>query len=554
MSCYNTLIDYFLNCPMYDIKKVLVGLTYYAMIKSEQSYTKEKREQKNKEVPKLTDEEVAKNLDMKLNKDGTAKDKIGDESLLKQDISTPGVLRLIYNVVFMLRKIKFWKFNNEARFLLEILLKFSLISPERRKFLVSGINMLLPLNINLAQKYRQKDYTLQEIYYFDKGLFKPPHDILNPEPGTTIEGDADKTGKYITLDYDFMLLCNLYFFKEKKKEEIKKNNEDIGFSLYTGNYFFTLMKCCRTKQDIKYFSKLISHKCSEDKNIFDLVVKYLMEILDIIKDLEGNYFDESDPESDPEIYKNIGQNLSECNGKTLKKNISFIFRKLIMEAKNDKLGEYKIKTITSKLFSFFSKNKKYYSRAITIVNIILNIFETNKIDSKKYSKELNEILNWLNKYKISPKYYEIKGIIMYKDLPAAYHMKDLGKEKKIEFEKKEIDNTNKKINRIKQILVNKNNEYNISNFDGDLSDFKFTFDDVILYQDKEYVVINCLDEMIRVKAVEKNKEKEWEDITLDKKTNKIKMTISEKEKIKFWIETDHYQLKIKSLVDILSKK
>ncbi len=60
--------------------------------------------------------------------------------------------------------------------------------------------------------------------------------------------------------------------------------------------------------------------------------------------------------------------------------------------------------------------------------------------------------------------------------------------------------------------------------------------------------------MIRVKAVEKNKEKEWEDITLDKKTNKKKMTISEKEKIKFWIETDHYQLKIKSLVDILSKK
>ncbi len=143
---------------------------------------------------------------------------------------------------------------------------------------------------------------------------------------------------------------------------------------------------------------------------------------------------------------------------------------------------------------------------------------------------------------------------MYKDLPAAYHMKDLGKEKKIEFEKKEIDNTNKKINRIKQILANKSSEYNISNFDGDLSDFKFTFDDVILYQDKEYVVINCLDEMIRVKAVEKNKEKEWEDITLDKKTNKKKMTISEKEKIKFWIETDHYQLKIKSLVDILSKK
>ena len=554
MSCYNTLIDYLLNCPMYDIKKVLVGLIYYAMLKSEQSYTKEKREQTNKTNPKLSDEEIAKKLDKEINAVAKDKDKIGDESLLKQDISTPSVLRLVYNVVFLLRKIKFLKFNNEARFLLEILLKFSLISQENRKFLVTSVNMLLPLNINLAQKHRQKDYTFQEIYQFDKGEFKPPHEILNPEPGTIIEGDADKTGKYITLDYDFMLLCNLYFFKEKKKEEIKKNNEDIGFTLYNGNYFFTLIKYCKTKQDIKYFSKLISFKCSEDKNIFDLVVKYLLEILDIIKDLEGNYFDESDPESEPEIYKNTGQNSNESNGKTLKKNISVIFRKLIMEAKNDKFGEYKIKTIASKLFSYFGKNKKYYSKAIVAVNIILNIFETSKIDSKKYLKDLNDILNWLNKYKIAPKYYEIKGINMYRDLPSVYHMKDLGKEKKIEFEKKEIENTNKKINRMKLILANKSNEYNIANFDGDLSDFKFTFDDVVLYQNKEYVVINCLDEMIRVKLVENNNTKEWEDITLDKKTNKKKMTLSEKEKIKFWIETDNYQLKVKSLVDILSKK
>ena len=50
MSCYNTLMDYLLNCPMYDIKKILVGLINYAMIKSEQSYTKEKREQINKTI------------------------------------------------------------------------------------------------------------------------------------------------------------------------------------------------------------------------------------------------------------------------------------------------------------------------------------------------------------------------------------------------------------------------------------------------------------------------------------------------------------------------
>ena len=85
-----------------------------------------------------------------------------------------------------------------------------------------------------------------------------------------------------------------------------------------------------------------------------------------------------------------------------------------------------------------------------------------------------------------------------------------------------------------------------------MSDFKFTFDDVVSIEKKEYVVINVLDEMIRVKLVEKNDLKEWEDIWKDKKTNKKKMTISEKEKIKFWVETDNYQLRIKNLVDILT--
>ena len=46
-SSYNTLVEYLINCPMYEIKKVLVGLIYYAMVRSEQSYTNEKRARDN---------------------------------------------------------------------------------------------------------------------------------------------------------------------------------------------------------------------------------------------------------------------------------------------------------------------------------------------------------------------------------------------------------------------------------------------------------------------------------------------------------------------------
>ena len=137
-----------------------------------------------------------------------------------------------------------------------------------------------------------------------------------------------------------------------------------------------------------------------------------------------------------------------------------------------------------------------------------------------------------------------------------YHMKDMTPQQRAEFDKKETEKTNKKIERIKNILYNKKIEYNVTNFDEDLSDFKFNFGDVISYDNKEYVVTNCLDEMIRVKLIEKNKNKddkddlsEWDDINRSKKLKKRKMTIFEKEKISFWIEKDNYKLRIKKLAE-----
>ena len=137
-----------------------------------------------------------------------------------------------------------------------------------------------------------------------------------------------------------------------------------------------------------------------------------------------------------------------------------------------------------------------------------------------------------------------------------YHIKDMTPQQRSEFDKKETEKTNKKIERIKNILYNKKIEYNVTNFDEDLSDFKFNFGDVVSFDNKEYIVTNCLDEMIRVKLIEKNKNNdkddkddlsEWDDITRNKKLKKRKMTIFEKEKISFWIETDNYKLRIKKL-------
>ena len=568
-GCHNTLIEYLVNCPMYNIKKILVGLIYYAMLKSEQSYSPEKKRQDMKDISSnennnntLSDEEIAKRLQEQFNQGYSGysiRDEKGDENLLKNGISTPNCLRIVYNIAHFLKKIKFDKYQNESRFLFLTLLKFSLISQKNKMFLTKDINILLPLNILIAKNCNENKYSYEEVFDFDRGAFSSPHEILNPSPDETILGDSDKVGNYITLEYDLMLLCNLNYFKCRTKDEIKKNKYDIGFTFWKEGYLYNLLRYTKTKMAIKYFSKLIVLKCNDNKDLFDVIIKELFKFLDIITDAEDAYFDESDPEQNLNIYKNTEKNIKNCSLRVLKKNISFLLRILILESINDKFSEYKIKTILSKLFSFFSKNKKYYSRAITAINIILNIFESIELDSKKYYKDLNDILHWLNKFNIAPKHYEIKGINMYKDLPLSKHVKQMDIKQRTEYEKKEIEKTNKKIERLKSIIMNKKCAFNISNFEGDLSDFKFNFGDIVSYENKVYKVINCLDEMIEVKLIEDkkisndnkdnkdNNNNEWDDIYRNKKLEKKKMNIYQKEKIKFWIETDDYRLRIKQL-------
>ena len=113
-------------------------------------------------------------------------------------------------------------------------------------------------------------------------------------------------------------------------------------------------------------------------------------------------------------------------------------------------------------------------------------------------------MNWLNKYKIPPKYYVINGINMYKDMPSTSHEKKLDTVQKALFEENEIEKTDKKIKRINNILLNKKITFDITNPDLDLSDFKFNFGDVIKYENKEYVVTNCLNDMIKIKLIEQN--------------------------------------------------
>lgn len=132
------------------------------------------------------------------------------------------------------------------------------------------------------------------------------------------------------------------------------------------------------------------------------------------------------------------------------------------------------------------------------------------------------------------------------------YQKETRKEIIEQFDKEEIRKTNKKLEIINKILQEEKIEKDISNYNCDLSDFKFTIGDQVIYENKDYIITDCLDELIKIKLIEIDKQTQKELGIEAKGFHEKKLNISEKEKISKWIETDSYNLRIKKLLE--SKK
>ena len=227
-----------------------------------------------------------------------------------------------------------------------------------------------------------------------------------------------------------------------------------------------------------------------------------------------------------------------------------IFKRIIFEAKDDDNYEYRRKNSINQLFSLFKKFSKYYGISISIINIIIDIYLEEDIASDKKPKILNEIKEWLIKNKIPPKLYEIKGIKMYKieNMRNMYNYQNETRKEIIEqFDKEEIKKTNRKLEIINKLLQDEKIEKDISCYNDDLTDFKFAIGDQVIYDNKDYVITDCLDELIKIKLIESSKQTQKELGIKAKGFHEKKLNYSEKEKISMWVETDSYNLRIKKL-------
>ena len=556
-SCYNVIIEYLINCPLYEIKKVKIinnnqqvkessgGFMDDVVIINDSEVNSAIQNNNNAKKKSRKKSDMANTENIGKNKINNIDKKPNDE-IKEEIIISPKVTNLINNIFYAMRQIKLVN-KNEQRFLFYVLLKFSLLFDKARLYLNRKkyrLNLLTYLHISKKQNVDNLRMFGEDLY-----LKKMEHEILNSDPQHTIFGEKDKVGVYKLLNYDFMFLCSSLYYKEKSKEEVEKKNDKF-FSFYDddddeennlqNSNILLFLRNAQTKQDINYLANLFKKKCYDDKIFFDNLLKKLLEILDRISDNENSFFDKFDEEKYDEIYKD---SKNDYLLRRLRSNIDIIIIKILFDVKDNKFDDYRIK-----------------NGIITIINILIDIFSQQNDLLQKYKKNLNDILDWLQKYKIPPKLYDIKGIKMYEPssqqqqyemmMYSQFSHGEIDKKAKEEFDKVETEKTNKKIELINSIINNEINEKDISNCNCDLSDFKFAIGDEVIYDKKNYIITECLDELIKIKLIESNEESEFK----AKGYHEKKLNAAEKEKKCFWIDTNNYKLKIRRLYSPNFKK
>ena len=619
---YNVIMEYLKNCPLYEIKKVTVGIIDYAMNTSINAYKGNKNKNSNinmgNQEPNSLDEnnnnnniksinddeipetfgftefdetEIAESKIAIKSKNKNANDEFeildpekelpkeeqygiytqhyqdsmsdninsniqinelnnekNNSSLLKNKNIPENILKFIYNIIYVMKKIKF---NNllESRFLYSVLIKFCQISDYTFDYILKNLDLSLLLNCLMFQEHGTNDYSGIKNNLGDFNLNKSAHKILDPKPNEIIQGEYDKF-KNIKLKYAFQFFMLLSYNLEPPRDKAF----DPGFSFFNSGYVIDLITKTETRQELVFISNLFNKKCYYNKEFLKNIIDILKEIVELITDGEDAFYDKFDKDNNSEIYRNekkLGYKL-----RRLKSNIHYIFVNLFFYS-GDNLIEFRQKEIMNALFNMFKEYKKYYGLGLYCINIIIDIYLRFKEKDKKKLNRLNELKEWLEKYKIPPKLYEIKGIEMYKterknkvhnsmylDLK---NLTEVNKKLKDDFDNEEIAKTNKKIELINSIL-NSTAEKNMLEID--LTKYNFDIGEKVIYANKKYEVVQVVDEMIKIKEINNtddksgnnNKENKFKVKGYKEKLKKI--NINEKEKENLWIENDNYKLKI----------
>ena len=533
----NTIIEYLMNCPLYDIKKLIVGINYCAMAKSvkesEYSEIKEKQNKNingenniHKSLKQISEEDEELAIQLLMKETNNENNLFDNNNPLDYKNIPKHILKMIYNLLNIIRNTKY-SHMNEYRFLFFTIYRFSLISDNTREFLIYKCRLFELLCLILHSNHKENDYNIKAIIESTYiGPYTVSHNILNQNRKEDLGIIIDKIGKYRNENYIYMLFFYLLSFTPSKENIKKRDIFDTGYSLENKNFISVLLNNIRTKQDTYCFiNYIIEQSKSKTRvyNVYDALYDYFIKIDNNDK---INY--------DYNNYNNfVNNNMNEepnSNDPGLNpKYLIIIFKKFILSLLKK---ESYVKKGIKILFELFSINKKYYSYSIMIIDLILELFTTSLYSYRMhYYDELEKIKNWLEQWPISPIKYNIQGISMYKNMKINYIK--LSEKEKNEFNDTEIIKTQQKIDKIYDIFSGKIKNENECEKDLELSDFKFIIGDVILYEGKERVIEEALDEELKISV----------DIDM-KNNNKNGNNVNKRD---IWIEIDNPTIEIKKL-------
>ena len=578
----NTLIEYLVNCPSYNAKKLVVGIIYCAMIICVKSYEnkmrtenkqnkKDKKPKKEEKIKKketkenqeeIDDEELARRLQEEENQAWQGGNNIYgnqydfDYSKI-ENVSNPlerkyiptNVVKFIYNIFHIIRKTSFQNMN-ESRFLYLILYRFSTISKKCKKFLLNKALVLEFLNILLFENLKQENHNDTAIVKsMDKGSFSASHSILNTDK-KDISPRYDKGGAFHYENY----ISELYFYllSHNQKAKPKRPYFEGSFNFDNKKFVKALFFRINTRLDAEVFAYLITQKCKDIKTCKNRIECILKNIMKILNNADFNENINYDMNSNRDVFNhnvynnNIDRNMIDYNEtpKINPKYILLILKKFILNSsENKKIDEFRINQSLTKLFEIIQENQKYYNFTILLIDFITELFHNNLQILHPYipqfSENIKSLIDWIRLNPISPELYQIEGLLMYKSDNVIYNKNISEQEKKI-FDEKNMKDSEIRANKLFYILHYKNNskdntfEYDYS-FEAlfDYTDFRFRKGDLIYYNKKEAIVKESLDELILIKIID-NEEK----LNKGKDLDEFGYSIDDIEKIKFWVAKD----------------
>ena len=501
---YEVQNEYLIFCPIFETKKIIVGILYCAMLSLENAMQSSSAKQ-DAELRRMQREHMKLKISELSPKDRLIEDNIDDMNdipgiltFLQEDNIPQSTLKLVNNV---LHTIAITNNPQDSMFLYYLLSRYASISSYTKKSLVYKAPLLEYINIILFQSKNPGAIT-QAANIINTSYAPPSHGLLITNYVKDIGPLQQNDYMYHNEDYGYLLLFTLLSVPNyKSKHQV--------FTFDNINYLAKIFDGLKTKQNTYAMSQLVNQICYDNKKMLTMYIKIF------------SYFIEN---KDPIDFDNI----------------MIVLKRLII--KGSEASQERIKTILDAYLKVLFKLDSYYAVMDYHIQFITDLFikySTLLYPYVDYYKSyFNKMIRWYKENPIPPKLQPYRNIAMYMTKEVYYQDYTTATIK--EFENKSIIETKEKLEKLNMIL-NKEIRGRVKVYDGDidLTDFKFLAGDVVYYQLEggskvEATVIEATDEMIEI---------EFENSIRGEKVMQRK-----------WISTDSPLIvQIKELIEFLTK-